>query len=827
MIQFLLKFLGVKIEAAEEVSAVSLQLRHSTWLGWIVFIALLLSFFAWWVYRYVGAHRQLEAARRRLLTTLRIGLFLLLLLILLRPVFSFTVGNRLRRTLIALVDKSSSMDIPDMRRDEADLKRSAIALGMIEKLDQTLDPKSAAQAQQVSRADLVKAAFANPQLDLLGSLKKKYDVEYVTFNRAPAAATEEQAFKQPAPAEDARQSTAIGDALRDVLNRKRGQPVAGILLVTDGANNTGSEPLEVANAAAQEKMPFFIYGVGITSPRDIIVDSVFTPEVAFIKDEVAVTVRVRAQGLKGQRAHLSLKLGEQEVASKDLEFSDDNEQAVPLTFTPEKAGEFDLTASIPAREDETVKDNNIATQRLRVIDSKIKVLFVEQSPRWEFRFAQSVLSRDRRLDAKFLLLQAAPELSQATDSPYIAKFPEKKEELFKYDLVIIGDVDVKTFTPEQMKWMTEFVSKFGGAIAFIAGQQFNPATYVDTPFAKLLPVEVEASGTVRDNGRPTTLALTSLGRTSPMLKLSPNEVENAEIWRNFPPVQWISRVSRAKPGAQVLLEDSDPVKATRFGKMPAMALQQYGMGQVLYLGTDNTWRWRQEAGAAYHPLLWGQMVQRMALAHLLGSSKRTQLSVDKQHYDTSDRVTVFARLYDQNFDPIRLPSVNGFYTSEAAPGKPESPKQSVQLRALPDQPGMYRGDFVAALAGNFKFYVESDPQTVIEFAVTKSRFELGETAMNELLLKEMARVSGGVFFREETLATLPQELALKEMERASGGAVSLTAASVATQPQKLAKKEDMITRVVDADLWSSPFYFLLVSGVAITEWVLRKRYELK
>ena len=431
MIQFLLNNLGVKVDAVQQVSAVSFHLRHGSWLGWIVFIALLLSVFTWWVYRYVGAHRQLPKSRRLLLTTLRILLFLLLLFILLRPVFSFTVENRLRRTLIALVDKSASMDIPDMRREDADIKRAAIALGKIDQMDQSLDPATAAKVQEVSRADLVKAAFANSHLHLLNSLKKKYDLEFVGFNRTSTPTTEEQAFKQPPVDDDARQSTAIGDALRDVLNRKRGQPVAGILLVTDGANNTGSEPLEAANAAAQDKMPLYIYGVGITSPRDIIVDSVFTPEVAFIKDEVPVTVRLRAQGLKGQTGHLTLKMGDQEVASKDIEFADDSEQAVPLTFTPEKAGEYDLTASIPPRDDEAVKDNNSATQRLRVIDTKIKVLFVEQAPRWEFRFSQSVLARDRRLDAKFLLLQADPALTSAADSPFIAKFPETKEELFK------------------------------------------------------------------------------------------------------------------------------------------------------------------------------------------------------------------------------------------------------------------------------------------------------------------------------------------------------------------------------------------------------------
>ena len=802
MIQFLLKFLGVKIDGAQEVTSVSLQLRNSEWLGSVVFIGLLLAAFAWAVYRYVGGHKELVAQRRRLLTGLRLVLFSLLLFILLRPVFSFTVENRLRRTLVALVDKSASMEIEDLRNEDADLKRAAIGKGIIERLDQSADPQRAAEVQHVSRSQLVKSVFENKHLDLLNSLKKKYDLEVLSFDRSLMASSEEDLLKQTTPDSETGQSTAMGDALREVINRKRGQPVAGVFVITDGANNSGSDPLEAANAARGDHLPLYIYGVGITSPRDIIVDSVFTPDVAFIKDEVQVTVRVRGQGMKGQTVHLSLKLGEEEAASKEVQFADDGEQAVPLTFTPQKAGEFDLSASIPAREDETVKDNNSASQRLRVIDNKIKVLFVEQEPRWEFRFVQNVLLRDRRIEPTFLLLQADPKLSQGAGSPYIEKFPAKKEDLLGYDLVIIGDVDVKSFTSEQIDTLGEFVSKFGGAITFIAGHQFNPSSYVNTVLAKLLPVEVDSSSAFQQGGgsHPTTLVLTGLGRANPMLKLSPDEQQNAEIWRNFPPIQWINRVPRAKAGAQVLLEDTDPAKANRQSRMPAMALQQYGIGQVLYIGTDNMWRWRQEGNVGYYPLLWGQIVQRMALAHLLGGSKRTQLSADKQHYTSTEKVTILARLYDKSFSPIREPSVNGTYTVEA-PGQPgSSSPQTVQLRAMPDQPGMYRGDFVAVTAGAYKFSVEGDSESVLGFSVTKPRFELGETAMNEPLLKEMGRVSGGEFFREEDLATLAG---------------------------KLSQKDERISRVVDADIWSSPFYFLLVAGLATSEWVLRKRYELK
>src|SRR5438309_2029993 len=136
MIGLLLKLLGVKVGEAQEVTSVNLQLRNGSWLGWAVFFALILAAFGWWVYRYLGGHRGLDQFRRRLLGGLRIALFLTILFMLLRPVFSFTIENRIRRTLIALVDQSSSMDIQDPRLADADVKRAAIAKGMIKRLDQ-------------------------------------------------------------------------------------------------------------------------------------------------------------------------------------------------------------------------------------------------------------------------------------------------------------------------------------------------------------------------------------------------------------------------------------------------------------------------------------------------------------------------------------------------------------------------------------------------------------------------------------------------------------------------------------------------------------------
>jgi len=790
----LLQLFGLSDGDVQRVSSVSLQLRNVEALGWLVFVGMVMAGFVWWSYTMQEGHRELTRGRRRVLAGLRMTLLTLILLLLLRPVLALDLEEHIRRTVLLLVDATKSMNLRDQRMDEIDQKRAEIGMGAIHGLDQPLEPGRLAEAKQISRAELVKAVLQNENLHLLASLKKDFNVETCLFGRTATPVAGPGWLLDYRPNSD---TTAIGDAVRGLLDSKRGQPLAGIVLMTDGGNNAGSPPVEAAEGASRDGVPIYAYGVGITSPRDIIVSHLAAPEIAFAGDAMSVSVQVRGQGLSGQSGRVALKLGETEVASKDITFTG-ADQIVSLDFTPKTKGDFDLTASIPPRDDEASKENNSAGQRVRVIDDKIKVLYIEQKPRWEFRFLQTALLRDRRIQPSFVLVDGDPALSQEAGTPYLPGFPVEKEKLFKYDMVIIGDVDPGAFSAAQLGALGEFVSQFGGAVLFIAGRDSMPDAYRGTAVEKMLPVELEP---YREEARssPVHLALTPLGVSSQMLRLVPDEEENAALWARLPPVYWDYRVARPKPAAQVLVEDPDTARASEFGKMPVLATQQYGVGQVFYLGTDELWRWRQGAGVDEYPLLWGQVVQGGAMAHLLGASKKTQLSVDKEEHSIGDPVTIFARLYNDSFQPIADAQVQAQYTVQTKGSGPSEPTPLI-LRAVPDQPGMYRGDFVALKEGRYRVATVNDPGTSVEFSATEPQFELGETAMNEALLRQMAAISGGRFLREEDLAGLPAELSAKP---------------------------EAIHTARDLEVWSSPFYYALLCAVAVAEWFLRKRWNLK
>jgi len=805
MPEFLLKLMGVPGADVARVVDVSLNLRGGS--GWLVLLGAALVAMAIWLYRRYSEH--VPRWHRIGMTTLRSVFLGLLVLLLMRPVLQLTIEGSIRRAVAVLIDGSSSMQIEDDRLGD-DRKRAAIALGRLNPtggLEQ--EARNIDDIGRPPRIRLVRSLLRNEQLRLLPRLADEFDIRPYRFGSsldeiavADARSVVTGDWLDTIKTEDA--STRLGDAIRELLGRSRGQPLAGIVLVTDGASNSGSPVTAAAEMARQQGVPLYVWGVGITSPREVAVTSLFAPEVAFFDDEVPVGVRIRSQGMAGRTTRLRLQLVPEqpdnapavETIEQEIVLAD-GEQVVPLILTPQKeredqqSAQYRLVATIQPTGEESNTENLTRSQPLRVVDGKIKVLYVERAPRWEYRFLQAMLMRDRRVTLKTVLLEAAPGLSSDPNGPYLPSIPTDRQELFSYDLIILGDVNPRTLPSSQLEAMEEFVSKFGGGMLVIAGPRHALKEIDGTVLERMLPVEsIRGATAAAAVSREITVELTTQGRQSTMLRLSEDETESAALWARLPPILWIVPSVRAKPAADVLLVDPQRVGGAG-DRTPIFAIHQYGLGQVFYAGTDQTWRWRR-IGDEYHVTLWTQIVRRLALPHLLGESKRTQLSTDQQEYATGDRVTVYARLYDQNYAPIVDPDVRATYRSRTG--------IEGQVLMRREQPGVYRGEFVAPQAGAYELYIESDPTTVLTFSVGAPRLELSQTAMNEALLQQIAAASGGAYYREENLHELPDQLRTRT---------------------------ERIKSTHDVEIWSSPLYFLLVLLVVSAEWVWRKAAQLK
>jgi hypothetical protein len=285
------------------------------------------------------------------------------------------------------------------------------------------------------------------------------------------------------------------------------------------------------------------------------------------------------------------------------------------------------------------------------------------------------------------------------------------------------------------------------------------------------------------------LQLTPAGSRSPTLRLAPDEAESNRLWKQLPPIYWeVPADVTKKPLAEVLLVDPGVDKHPN----PVLVVQRSGKGEVMFLGTDNTWRWRQNTNEKLYPVFWGQLVQRLALPHLLGDKDGTEVTTDKTQYNLGETVTVYARLYGPGFVPL---------TDEHVPATAVSGDRSlpVQLTPVPGEPGAYRGTLAAPPAGNYQVQVRGYTAPT-GFHVTRTSPEFTDSALNEPSLRELAQITGGRFFREEDLHDLPAAIA----------------ADV-----------ESVRSTVDVDLGSAPAWFLLILLLATAEWILRKIFQLK
>jgi hypothetical protein len=813
MLRVLLYFLAPGEKLPSGASQISLESEGLSW-GWAFFAFVVLAAAVTWSYHKFAP--DLSRFTRWGLIALRTVLLGLLLLLLVRPILRITLEESIRRPLLVLLDTTQSMGLADRRTQPDDLARAALARGLIDPaagLTQAL-PTAQDDLTGLSRKDLLEAIAANPLLNLWPRLDARSSLVFYGFGRkltelgdlappegTPLTTAESAAFFHAL--HDDEDLTAVGDGLRDLLDAQRGQPIAGILLITDGASNTGSSPEEAAAMARQDGVPLLIYGVGVTSPHDIIVKELDGPPVANVKEKLSMTVRIRSQSMNGRRAVVQLKANGKIVDEEPIEFHTDGEQEVTVGYTPDTAGLTDLEADVPPLPDEAVKDNNSAKTQVRIVDDKIKVLYVEREPSWDYEYLVAMLQRDRRISLKCVLLKGDADLSATPDSPFLDKIPDDKATLFANDLVILGDVDPADLGDARMKLLNEWVSKMGGGLLFHAGRQFDPNAYHDTPLEPMLPVETETQTSERFDD-PVQLKLTPAGEASPLLTLSQDTRENLALWDKFPGVYWTAWVDKARPGAQVLLVDPTPTRANRDGPMPVIALQNYGLGQTLYIGFMETYRWRSHDGAKYYDRIWSQMIQALTSQHTVGASALTQLKTDRPSYLTGERITISGRIFDAGFTPATDAEVPGTLTfiPETKPGQPEPVAQTKELRlqAMPDRPGEYQGALTTPGAGSYSYATARDPAVTVKFQVAEPHVELSDIAMNEPLLRAMATASGGRFLREEDLNNLPDWVSAK-----STGSVTFKKIPLAF----------------------APFLLALIILIGCAEWLWRRRLELK
>ncbi len=771
---------------------------RQVWPRWLLVLLLGLAL-AYVVYIY-SREKSLGVVRRWVLGSLRLAVCSTLLVMLFQPGFSAEITRRIQGNVLVLVDRSQSMGIQDKRNLPQQQAEAALALGKI-RYDQAetavLEPYRA-EIERATRLDLAKGILGHPEVRPFERIALDHPIRYFSFGQrlSPVSGEGELSADSLKSIVAADKSTSLGSAIEEAVSRYSGQPISAVVLLTDGGSNEGVDPLDVARRMKAQSIQIFPVGIGLSDPSDVIVRDVVVQDTVFSQERVPVRVQIQSNGFNHQPAQLVLSLDGKEIEHKAISLAG-GVQFEEFMFTPErKSGDVKLSASVRALPGETVTGNNTMQKNVKVIDEKIKVLYVEGKPRWEYRYLRAVLLRDRRLEVKFLMTQGDRDLARFSPDLYIDRFPDEAAEASRFHLVIIGDVPATYFTTAQMQRIEQWVGTRGGSLLMLAGHRYAPVTYNKPPIADMLPVRIST-----DAAMPLDPAAypvpTEAGLASSAVALEASAQITQKLWAAVKPLARVPALAGAKQGATVLAELTSSLPGGK-EKYPLICWQRYGQGKVMYVGTDQLWRLRFEQGDKYHARFWGQAIQFLTLSQLIAGNKRITIETDRKAYNVGDRVQVFANVLNTAYEPVRALE----YLLNVSRKDGVGDTTQVKLSPVPDVPGLFQGVIIPDKEG--QFLVRPDVQSlsvanIADFEVQAVSQEFREPAMQESLLRKMAEISGGKYISINDLRLLP--------------------AAVGTPPRTAIERREM-------DLWDQPLLYCLVVLLAGAEWYVRRRSNL-
>src|SRR5262245_17473757 len=239
---------------------------------------------------------------RVILTSLRVAALALLLFCLFRPTLIVRAAVDQQNVVAVLLDDSRSMQIPDWNGQ----------------------PRGAYLREQ----------FGTPDSALLKSLSSKFLVRTFRFSSTANRMSSGKDLTFTGP--QTKLTTAL-DGARDEL---AGLPVAGVVLVSDGADTSDASLDPALLGMKAQKIPVFTVGVGGEQlPRDVQIDRVNTPRSVLKDASLLVDVIVRNTGYAGRTVTVDVEDEGRIIGSQQVQLpSDGSPASVRVRATASESG---------------------------------------------------------------------------------------------------------------------------------------------------------------------------------------------------------------------------------------------------------------------------------------------------------------------------------------------------------------------------------------------------------------------------------------------------------------------------------------------------------
>jgi len=540
---------------------------------------------------------------KRILITLRVLALIIILFILFEPILSLS-WNRTEKPIIAvLLDNSASMLLTDDGKVRSDKAKTVVGSGIFQK-----------------------------------SSRDK-EIEYYQFsdNLAPIDLTQLDSIKFD------RDGTDLTSAIRTLKEKNIDRYLKGVVLITDGINNLGENPVRYVE---DFDAPIFPIAIGrAIEQKDVVISKVTSNQVTYANNKVPVDVSVKSYGYSNQKVEVQLLKNGELLDSKNVEVSKDlSETKVRLEFTPREPGFQKYQIQVPVLEEELTVINNQKNFYTKVLKSKMSILFIAGSPDPDFKFIKKNLEADPNIKVDYWIVKKARQF-------YQGNFPTDVSRLELYDCIILQNFPVRNAAPNVIRTLQNVLESHNIPLLFIDGNGINYQSLL--PLRNFLPFALPV---FTSNEILVVPRLTAQGLIHPVTRIVDNEFENQQKWRDMPPIYLSLQRTQLYPGSETLVEIDPEQTLLRGLKEPLPIVVSRKMGQhksVAILGYG-IWRWDL--------LMWGIGKSNEVFKQFLSNtirwlitkedSRPVRIYPDHEIYRNGQPVTFTGEVYYEDYRPL-------------------------------------------------------------------------------------------------------------------------------------------------------------------------------